>query len=72
MITRNQVFVRAQDENGKWGAFDALDLDDESFRMFILDKLAALRVVAVLKNDADSVKGASLRVKTGVREEPIL
>jgi hypothetical protein len=38
-MKREQVFVRAIDKNEKWAAVDALDLDDESFRAFILEKL---------------------------------
>lgn len=39
MIRKGSIFVRAKDETGRWGAADVLDLDDESFRAFVLDRL---------------------------------
>ena len=39
-MNRGEVFVRALGKDGKWDAIDVFDLDDESFRAFILDKLA--------------------------------
>ena len=39
MIKRNQVFVRAIKKDGKYGTVDILDLDDLSFRVFILSVL---------------------------------
>jgi hypothetical protein len=38
-VSRNQVFVRAQDANGRWVSADVLDLDEESFRAFTLSML---------------------------------
>lgn len=38
-MKRGQVFVRAQDPNGKWGNADVLDLDDDSFKAFVVSQL---------------------------------
>ena len=45
MIEKGQVFVRAINKDGRWDTVDALDLDDESFRRFILDKLCDMGVI---------------------------
>ena len=34
-----EIYVRAQDPNGIWVTCNALDLDEESFKRLILDKL---------------------------------
>lgn len=36
MISRGQVFVRAQDEAGHWGNADVLDLTDDSFKAWVV------------------------------------
>ena len=36
MISRGQVFVQAQDDSGRWGNADVFDLDDESFRAWVV------------------------------------
>jgi len=38
-MRRGQVFVRATTKEGKWGNVDVFDLDDESFRAFVLQYL---------------------------------
>lgn len=38
-MKRGQVFVRARDVNGKWYSADVLDLDDASFRAFVVGQL---------------------------------
>jgi len=48
MINRGQCFVRALDENDKWGAVDVLDLDDESFRRFVVSKMADMGIVTII------------------------
>ena len=42
------VFTRAKDPNGKWGACDAMDLTDESFRSFVLHMLYRLGAVSAV------------------------
>jgi len=44
-MKRGQVFVRALQADGKWGNVDVLDLDEISFRAFIIDKLIALKAL---------------------------
>ena len=48
MIERGQAFVRAQDQNGKWGSADILDLDEESFRRFVLTILSNLGTISIV------------------------
>jgi len=36
MIERGQIFVRALNYEGKWDSVDVLDLDEESFRRWLL------------------------------------
>jgi hypothetical protein len=50
-MRRQQVLVRVLKADGKWGSVDALDLDDESFRAFILDRLLKAKVVAGLLDE---------------------
>lgn len=52
-MRRNQVFVRAISKEGKWDAVDVLDLDEDSFRAFVVSRLmVAGLVVSVLDEDA--------------------
>ena len=37
MIKRGQVLVRAIDGFGKWGNCDVMDLDEDSFKAFVID-----------------------------------
>lgn len=50
-MKRGQIFVRAKSPSGKWGNHDALDLDDKSFRAFILDRLFRAGLVVGLKDE---------------------
>ncbi len=61
MIERGQVFVRAIDRDGKWDSVDALDLDDESFRRFVLEHLARRGQLVVLNNKAEDDEPEPLR-----------
>lgn len=51
MIRRGQIFIRAQDEAGKWGAADIFDLDEESFRRVIVSRLAEAGCFVMLKDE---------------------
>jgi len=63
-MKRGQVWVRASNAEGtKWGAVDALDLDDESFRVWVVDKLALMGRVTALRVDGKDIE---LRAKEGV------
>jgi hypothetical protein len=50
-MRRGQVLVRAIKANGDWGNVDALDLDDESFRAFILVFLCRAGVLASMREE---------------------
>ena len=46
-MRRGQVLVRAIKAKGSWGNVDVLDLDEESFRAFVIDKLCIFGLVAL-------------------------
>jgi hypothetical protein len=48
-MKRGQVFVRGQRADGTWGNVDAFDLDDESFRAFVLEILSRAGLVAAIR-----------------------
>lgn len=51
---KSGVYVRARTSDNRWATVDAIDLTDESFRLFILKKLAEGNVVAGLLNEGAS------------------
>lgn len=53
-MTNRTVPVRAIRRDGTWGAVDVLDLDDESFRRFIVDILIAHDFVYTIKAEDDT------------------
>lgn len=59
------VYVRAQDETGKFGSANAMDLDDESFRRFVLDRMANSGVV--IATPTEEGERVPYRTKPGVR-----
>jgi hypothetical protein len=61
------VFVRAKDETGRWGSANALDLDERSFRVFVLDSLEAAGLLIGLR-DGEGVKH-EYQTKPGYRFE---
>ena len=48
----SKVFVRAQTSDNRWATVDAMDLTDESFKRFVLNKLAEAGIVAAMSEDA--------------------
>lgn len=52
MIKRGQIFVRALLSGGRWVTIDALDLDDESFRLFVLGTLFRHGLLTGLRDEA--------------------
>lgn len=50
-MRRGQVLIRAIKANGDWGNVDALDLDEESFRAFVLDRLFMAGLLVRLSNE---------------------
>lgn len=51
MIKRRQVFVRARDVTGKWGSLDVLDLNAESFRVFVIATLFQHGLLTGIKSE---------------------
>lgn len=50
-MKRGQVFVRGINKEGEWGNIDVLNLDDRSFKVFILDRLFKNGLVVGLKDE---------------------
>lgn len=50
-MKRKQVFVRAKSPSGKWHSADVLDLDDLSFRAFVMGVLHEAGLVVGIKDD---------------------
>ncbi len=66
-MKRGQAFVRAQDPSGKWHAADVLDLDEASFRAFVLDMLHRVGVLHILKDEV--VEGDDITYRSTVPAE---
>ena len=65
-MKKRQVFVRAQDSTGKWGCADVLDLDDISFRAFVIDILFKIRAVVGILDEHVEEAPISYRTKEGI------
>lgn len=57
MIQRGQVFIRAKTSDDRWASVDVLDLDEESFKRFVLTKLVEFGYVCAvgLTKDAQEI-----------------
>jgi hypothetical protein len=53
-VRRGMVYVRAKSPSGKWGSHDAMDLTDESFRVFVLDMLRRAGVLVIMFPEVDT------------------
>jgi len=63
-MRRGEVWIRATNAEGtKWGAVDVFDLDDDSFRAWVVDKLTQIGCVVRVKVDGQQM---CLRAKEGV------
>lgn len=60
-MKRGQVFVRAQDVSGKWYSADVLDLDDASFRAFVVERLMLAGLVYAISAPASTGRDVTLR-----------
>jgi hypothetical protein len=49
MIKRGQVFIRGKNKDGRWDHIDVLDLDEISFRAWVVGCLMAAGVVCGLR-----------------------
>lgn len=47
------VYVRAQTSDNRWATVNAMDLTDESFKRFVLGKLAEAGIVGALVDEGD-------------------
>jgi len=66
-MKRGQVWIRGTDARGEnWGAIDVLDLDDESFRAWVVSMLLRLGVVVSLKTEGEDIH---YRAKFGAHVE---
>jgi|GEM_PF-4430898 len=64
-MRRGEVWIRGTDAQGqKWGPIDVLDLDDESFRVWVVDMLRRMGCIVTLKSSDE--KQICLRAKEGV------
>jgi hypothetical protein len=62
IMRRGQVFVRAQTPTGRWVNADVLDLDELSYRAFIVEQLMRIGAVYSLKDN--QAKGEEVCYKT--------
>lgn len=60
-MKRGQVFVRAEKKDGSFDSVDVLDLDDASFRAFVMDILVREALVVGILDEV--VEGSPLRYK---------
>jgi hypothetical protein len=69
-VKRGTMLCFAVDEHGTRGIADALDLDEQSFRVFLLDVLWSSN--ALIGIDQDSLPGddIALRVRPGAVVQP--
>jgi len=65
-VKRRQVFVRALDSNGKMGAADVMDLDEDSFRAFMVDVMFRAELVVGIRESEVQGERIRLRTKPGV------
>jgi hypothetical protein len=66
-MKRGQVFARAQDETGRWGSADIFDLDEESFRAFIVGVLFRSGLVVGFKDELCAGQQLPCRTRPGFR-----
>jgi hypothetical protein len=68
-VKKNQVFVRAYDEAGKLGSADVLDLDDESFRVFVIGMLFVNELVCGIRDEFVEGPHIKLKLRPGMYHE---
>jgi hypothetical protein len=51
-MKRGQVFVRAQDPDGRWHTADVLDLDQPSFNAWVTDVLFRAGLIVGLRDES--------------------
>ena len=60
-MKKQQVIVRAINKEGHWDSIDVLDLDEASFRAFVIEMLYRLGVVHAIREDL--VEGEHIQLK---------
>jgi hypothetical protein len=50
---KHDVFVRAKTSDNRWATVNAMDLTDESFKRFVLTKLAEAGIVGAIIDEGD-------------------
>jgi hypothetical protein len=60
-MKKQQVIVRAINKEGHWDSIDVLDLDEASFRAFVIEMLYRLGVVYAIREDL--VEGEHIQLK---------
>ena len=50
---KHEVYVRAQTSDNRWATVNAMDLTDESFKRFVLNKLAEAGIVGSIIDESD-------------------
>jgi hypothetical protein len=65
-MKRRQVFVRALDSNDKMGVTDVMDLDEDSFKVFMLDVMQRHGLVVGIIESQIEGERIALRTKPGI------
>ena len=68
MPAHKKVFVRALGTDGRYGAANACDLTEESFRRFVLDKLIDAGVVYFVE-DKDNAEGNPYQARVPLEDD---
>ena len=50
---KHDVYVRAQTSDNRWATVNAMDLTNESFKRFVLNKLAEAGIVSSIVDESD-------------------
>jgi hypothetical protein len=67
-VKHGQVFVRGVRADGTFGNIDALNLDDASFRAFVLDVLFRAGAVVGIKDEETRGEHITYRERDALRE----
>lgn len=60
---KSGIYVRAINAEGKWDSVDVMDLDEESFRIFVLRMMVNQRVPVGIQDEMDEMKYAELHAR---------
>ncbi len=68
-MKRGQAFVRGVLRDGSIGTIDVLDLDDASFRAFVLDRLIRSEIVYAIRDEHVEGEHLTYRERGDTREK---